>query len=132
MKVRIEHARGPAAHDATPLIRHLVRFGKRLRRRGIYTYTFPVMVDDAAVSAAVVVGRRVALIHNDGTIHPSLKPRCNVSGNLVTDRQALGAHRNRWHATFLNLAAESRRNGWLKAARLDLSIATQERKSCDD
>lgn len=121
---RIEHPRGP--NGAPALVKHCVRFGRRLRDHGIYDYSFPIYVNDD--HASVLVGQRVVLLDNVGDYRPCLRPFHRARGGLVFDPQALVAHQNRIHAVWLEITAQARRMGWLTAARSDLNVATEYRK----
>jgi hypothetical protein len=110
--------------SSTPLlVKHLVRFGRRLRAHHIQHANFPAIVDDSRTSYPVRVGNRVVNVFNDGQTTACLRP---VDG--VYDRYAMLAARNRWHALWLNSAGKARRMGWFKAARADLTIAIEERR----
>lgn len=115
---------GRRSPNTPPIVKHIVRFGRRLRKHGLRNVTFPVLVDDMQESWSVKVGARNVLIHSDGSFTASLRGFRSPSWDHV----ALEAHYHRWHAFWLNAAGESRRNGWKKAARCDLNIAIEERR----
>lgn len=110
--------------SSTPaIIKHLVRFGRRLREHRIHSAIFPSIVDDEHKHQRVLVGRRIINVFDNGDVQPSL-----VVVDDIYDRSALSTHFTRWHAFWLNSAGACRRHGWLKAARADLNIAIAERR----
>jgi hypothetical protein len=113
--------------DASPdVVKHVLRLCRRARQHGLYDFDVPAVVD-AAEPCQVRVGSRLLLVFPDGDYVSSLRGVHTLRG-WITDRYALRAHRERYHAIFLKLAAEMRRVGLLKVARDDLRIAIEDRK----
>lgn len=110
------------------LIKHALRFARRLRRRDIYPFEFPAMVDDGRSVCKVKVGKRVVNIFDDGTCTRSLMlPSSNLRPRGGFDHAAFIAQSNRMHALYLGMAAHARGLGLKAAARADLTTAIQER-----
>jgi hypothetical protein len=123
MIYRLEVPRGP--NDAPAIVKHCIRFSRRLREHGIHNYDFPSLVDDKD-SATILVGSRVVQIHDDGSYTQQLKP-VRIDGAWRFDRQGMPAFRARSHARFLHGAAVDRSRGWALSARAMLAIATHDR-----
>jgi hypothetical protein len=124
--IRIEHPRGP--NTAPAIIKHAVRFGRRLRAHGIHDYEFPPVVDTDAVHITVRADHRLVVLDNVGGYRPSLQgAEVGPRGRMIFDRSAIKSHYNRTHAIWLGYAAEDRRCGWLDSARKYLNVATQDR-----
>lgn len=112
------------AQSAAPaLVKHAVRFGRRLRDHNIYHGVFPSLIDDEATVCKVAVGRRVANIFKDGSFTASLR---TVDRDF--ERGAFIAQSNRMHAILLDLASHARARGLKAHARADLQLAAQERR----
>lgn len=126
MIYRLEVPRGP--NEAPAIIKHCVRFGRRLRAHGIHNYCFPSLVAANRDGASILVGSRVVHLHDDGSYTQQLKP-VRIDGNWHYDRQGMPSFRARSHARFLNGAAIDRRNGWSMSARAMLAIAAHDRIS---
>lgn len=122
MMHRLEIPRGRKS-DAPAIIKQAIRFGRRLRRRGIHNYVFPSLLDDGATVCKVDVGRRVVNIFPDGSFTASLRDR-----NRSFERGAFVAQSNRMHAIFLGMAGSARQRGQKSYARADIELATQERR----
>lgn len=118
---RLEVIHGRSS-EAPALVRHAVRFGRRLRQRGIHG-VFPALVDDDLSTCMVAVGRRVVRIFADGSFTTSLRDR-----DRNFERGAFVAQINRMHAIFLWMARDARVLGLKSRARTDLFFATQERR----
>jgi hypothetical protein len=123
---RLELRRGPG-HTAPSIVKHTIRFCRRLREHGIYHYDTPAAVDSDH-GCNVIVGKRVVLIHPEGDIRQALKPHLTVRGWMF-DPKAMPAYNARYHAIWMDMAATSRRQRWLIAARKDLALASHARQS---
>jgi hypothetical protein len=120
----LQHPRCP--NDAPAIVKHCVRFGRRLRAHGIYTAEFPALVDDTKRGATILVGGRVIHINDDGSYTQQLKP-VRIGDVWRFDRQGMQAFRARSHARFLGCAAVDRGRRWGSSARAMLAIATHDR-----
>lgn len=114
-----------ACGDIPPIVKHCVRFGRRLRAHRIDTTNFPSYISDDG-GATIIVGSRIVHIDDDGSYTPQLKP---VRVGLIWrfDRQAITAFRARSHARFLEIAASDRARGWRKSAINMLALAAHDR-----
>lgn len=120
----LEHPRGP--NDAPAIVKHCIRFGRRLRAHGVHDYYLPTHVDDLKGSATILVGSRVVQLLDDGSCIQQLKP-VRIGNVWRFDRQGMPAFRARSHARFLKGAASDRSCGWGVSARAMLAIATHDR-----
>lgn len=118
---RLEIIRGRAS-VASPLVKQAIRFGRRLRQHGIWTYSFPSFVEDGRSAIKVYVGSRAVNIFDDGSVTRGL---LRVDGHI--DGRAVVAQCRRMHAVYLIIAAESRRAGRKRAAFDHLKFAIEER-----
>lgn len=116
-----------ACGDIPPIVKHCVRFGRRLRAHGVWNYEFPSYVDDRG--ATIIVGDRVVNIDDTGSYTPQLKP-ARINGMWRFDRQGMPAFRARSHARFLHCAAVDRGRRWISSAHAMLAIATHDRVAC--
>jgi len=123
---RLEVIRGKP-ESAIPLVKHAVRFSRRLRQHCIENAVFPLFVRHGESCCKIEVGNRLVTLMDDGSFHASLLP-LKRNGLHTFDPLAMKAHHNRVHALYMSMAAQSRANRWYQAARIDLSIATEERK----
>lgn len=114
-----------ACGDIPSIVKHCVRFGRRLRAHGICNYDFPTVVTEKG-GATILVGGRVIHIDNDGSHTQQLKP-ARVDGVWRFDRQGMPAFRARSHARFLHCAAVDRGRRWVSSAHAMLNIATHDR-----
>ncbi len=109
------------------LIKHAVRFGRRLRLHGIHHAIFPALVEDGRSACKVQIGKRNVNVFDDGTFTPSLMLPERWPRPAGFDQSAFRAQSNRMHAIYLGMAAHARRHGMKASARADLTVATQER-----
>ncbi len=99
--LEISHGRQSAA---PALVKHSIRFARRLREHGIWSYGFPPLIDDTTVSTRVAVGSRRINIFDDGSFTRSL-----MRSGGEYDNPAFAAQSQRMHAIYLDLAAHARR-----------------------
>lgn len=108
---------------APSLVKHAIRFGRRLREHNIWFYGFPPLIDDKSVVCRINVGARNINIFNDGSFTRSL-----MEPGGAYDNSAFAAQCQRMHAIYLDMAAHARRCGLKASARANLNIATEERR----
>lgn len=124
----IEIVRGRSA-EAPPIVKHVIRFCRRLHEHGIHFMDRPAAVESDR-SCTILVGKRherAILIHPEGDLRQACKPVWSTMKGWHSDPQAWTAHNNRYHAEWLRLAGNCRRRGWKKAALADLAVAAHAR-----
>jgi hypothetical protein len=127
MMIRIEYTHGCPSRVPS-IMKHAMRFCRRMRARGILDVECPAMVDTDAASITIRVGCRIAIIHKDGDVRPSCRPASVwLTGRVVHDPHAMRAHFNRTHAMWLTFAHEDRRCGWINLVRGHIATARGDR-----
>lgn len=92
--------------NVPPIVKHVVRFCRRLRDHRIYSYdVLRARVDVDAVHT-MRVGSRLVIVDTDGSTRPSLR---SVDNHAMIDLPARWSHQHRYHALWLNEAASARR-----------------------
>src|SRR4051794_7670857 len=90
--------------NAPALVKHAVRFGRRLRQHGICYAEFPSLINDGRSACKIIIGARMVNVFDDGSCMRSL-----MRSDNSLDGRAFLAQSHRMHAIYLSMARESRR-----------------------